>query len=178
MLLRTKQQGAVIILVLIFVCLFFMLTFTTLEATIINVKIENHIQQQNQIFQFAENILRQVEQTVVQQKCILPNIVLGYDYANLDDNWWLASFTCHYQSGSLVTAYFIEKLVQLPCYQWHGNKTVDVLFYRINVKIMDQADNQATVLQSVIAVPIAKQSICRGPLKRFKPGRQSWRQIL
>lgn len=104
-----KQKGFVLIVVLLFLQQFAMLSVAMISQHILSIKMSNEYQQKHHVFQSAEKLLRNINDSMFEEdNCEIP--VLDAALMRTQSLTWWEENACSGLSGSFKYYYVFEKL--------------------------------------------------------------------
>jgi hypothetical protein len=168
-----KEKGMVLILVLLFMQIFAWLSLSMLENHIISVKMSRTLWQKHQTFIKAENILKQIENEVLQDtlNCVIP--VTHYDILLSKSLDWWNEFGCGGIQEKFQYSYVLEKLAS-SCTLLSSEVALHI---RITLRIQNLTNQTKEILQStLVKIDNATQN-CQGMPQDYIAGRRQWRQL-
>jgi Tfp pilus assembly protein PilX len=177
-----KQQGFILITVLIFLSLILLFTTQMLHTSLLALRTHSNAQEQNKYFQLAEQALTKIEQTLPARRgksCFYAKPLANAHFKDKNLTQW-QMLSCQDYINHQPFFYLIEKIVEAPCTKFLNNVTKlnqGIIYYRITVYITSQQQYPTLALQSTYA------QIENGdfpPCAQFRlipPGRQSWQEL-
>jgi Tfp pilus assembly protein PilX len=155
-----KQQGVVLVTVLIFLLALMLLSVGALATSQLQIRMSNNLHDHLQTFQAAEAGLRAGEKQVLQPEKPACFSATPLSPTKQDKYPWLKQKSCDFEFAKIPTHYFIEQLSGISCYRvtaWAGLK-----------------NNSLVILQSIYAVPGDKPC---DEKEITQEERSSWREL-
>jgi len=176
---RHREQGLVLIIVLIFLQILFLLGWSALTMNTLEIKMNRRIWQhfimQNLAEQALMNAQRQIDEHL--QDCM---IAVTDDLAKKPVDWWQAFPSCTDNFQTFAYYYLIEPLGEDPCaYVDDKGQEVSVDYFRLNLLGLSQTHAISVRLQSTFIKPHVGATLgCHEAMHRVTIGRQMWRPLI
>lgn len=172
-----KNNGYVLLIVLIFLQLITLLGLFGLETCAIELKMNGQIYERLQLSQLAKQALSLLEDTVEYSSCIIPQT----DWIDRRSGEWWLQYACSDNLSGFRYYYVIEKLGNDPCGLIGNvnNQSVSANYYRTTLRALPTDKKApALMLQSVVAKPNDDvHNICLYATHHVKEGRQTLREL-
>jgi len=165
-----KQQGMVLIIILIFFLVSELIGFYLIESSRLMLQKSHEALNNYKRRVLAEQVLDEVEKEVVNGKsdgkreCFISIVSAN----NVSKSF---SHFCHYRIKMAHAEFYyaIEHLQDDPC--------ANIEYDRITVRAISQADQVGILLQTIVAVNHLQKMDCKKPRHFIKPGRKIWREL-
>ncbi len=171
----SDQKGFVLFMVIFFMQILMLLSWYSIESTMLLKKFSQHIFSHDQLYYQAEGILSDIEHSILFElpSCMIPFTESG-QLTEKPLSFWQSPVTC---SGSLQSTkyyYVVEALTIDPCAIVENTKN-SAAYFRITLFLLG-ANNAKIFLQSTI-VRSGGYAQCKGPQHVVQLGRQSMRGL-
>lgn len=170
--LKTKQQGMILPIVLIFMQIFILLSLFALESGRIQLKISLALWQKELFSEKTQEKLQQIENTLPTQCVVSPIPEESLSEAPL--SWWQAQ-SCADKTSSIEYYYIIESLGEDVCAVLDSHHIAD--YYRVSLIGLDPLSGAIRRLQTTYVSAISPWRSCVSHSHVVALGRQSWREF-
>lgn len=152
-------QGYVLLIVLLFLQLFLLLSFGTLEEVILDQKLLSDQKGRRQLLKAAEN----------QMESLLP-AVSQWSFKCLN--------ACIEKRSPWIFSYVVETLGVDPCAIIRGSSQTQAAYYRLKLRVTREKNRGQTVfLQATVVSESSLQEHCEERLHSVDLGPQSWQEL-
>jgi hypothetical protein len=168
---KEKQQGFILILVLIFIQLFSLLNLYALKSIKQRMHLTKKNWQQELLTETIETTLFSLEKNIylAEASCHF-SFISPLTLSKLPLNWW-QNHACFNQTQAFSYAYMIEPLSQDPCLTINNQPGESALFKRLSLCIW--VKTHKACIQAIYALTTINQEECKESKHRIKAGRQS-----
>ncbi len=169
-----KEEGMILIVVLIFLSLISLLVVMSSEMSALEQRMSLNQLRYNQNFQAALAGLKQGEYSLLNGSSACEVALISRnDLLAKSDNWWRSSATCHGNFANHPFQYVIEDLQIDPCAIISDHQGVK--FWRITSHAeQSKKYGTMTILQETIAAPFKSEEECHDKIRPISDVRQSW----
>lgn len=172
-----KQQGIILVTVLLFLFVFSLLALTSLSSSQQQLRMSNNLASRNQMLFSAEAGLLAGEKVVLTSSnspCIKDAVA---ESNQLEP--WLVGNSCILGYNSQPVHYTIERRYADACLVTGTGANKQALLHKGDIYLItawvEQFNKPVLVLQSTYAK--AQTETCIKPIAEIKPGRLSWREV-
>ena len=173
---RIRQDGFILIAVLLFLNILMLLSLYTLESNwLIEKSTQAILRKQNRLYAM-ESILMQIEEDVQNElpNCVLP-MASAEDELRVKTFTWWQEHACQYPVKSTMYYYVLEPLGVDRCTSIPGNKEKIADYYRITLLGYYFSLTESLWIQSTIVSPNPLLYACDKEKREVTLGRQSFR---
>lgn len=172
-----KQNGFVILLVLVFMQIVVLLNWYAVENIFLLEKFSKNAVLHELLYYQAQKQLSYAESSLMSRlpDCIIP--VIDSNKMLLKPLSWWTEKSCSGNFQSVQYYYIVESLASDVCAIIDHEKNMRAAYFRITVFVYSSIDDSRIVLQSTLIRPNVLQQPCKDLPHYVQTGRQSWREL-
>lgn len=172
-----KQNGFIILVVLVFMQIFILLNWYAIENIVLLLRESKNSVEQERIYEKANHILSRAESSVISHspECVIP-IMYSSQMVRQPLTWWAAK-SCSGNFQGFKYYYVVEPLARDSCAIVDRIKKISAAYFRITVFLYSDKEDARIFLQSTLVKPDDSSDVCKSSQHSVQTGRQSWREL-
>ncbi len=176
-----QSSGFVLFTVLIFLQLFVLLSFYSLQQIALTFKMHDVQWTRAQEMHVANRVLRKLEQQLLNNELNCQRPYMASTTLSQQPLSWWQQMTCQGNESGMIYYYFVEFIAHDACAMMSEVNQPQLLiaaYYRITLRMVSAKRQQSNlILQSTVSKPVVTSSSCNATMHHVSAGRQMWREL-